>query len=343
MVKPKVTLQTIADKAHVSKSLVSKVLNKKEVRVSEQKRAQILRIANSLGYKTVIKPSTIYSENKKVIALIQPGLDFNFILRLTSTISAKVRENGYSLIILDTAEDSSLERQHLEFCFNMNFAGILINPCNNADNIDFFELLVKENFPLVFIDRYIDNRSYSFVTSKNADAMYDLTELLIKRGHESLLSIVQDESTLTNVSMERLRGYYKAIDEHGLTGYNEIIYANRNAKWQPLYSLLTSARKFSAFLINTSWDMRYFSELLNLTDYPETGNFEVGIFDDFSLTYTKFIKSRNNALINNIKYIVKQDPENMGERAVDILLEQIKKGVDIAPVHVFQDCEILKM
>ena len=41
-----VTLQVIADKAHVSKALVSRVLNNRQVRVSEEKRAQILHIAN---------------------------------------------------------------------------------------------------------------------------------------------------------------------------------------------------------------------------------------------------------------------------------------------------------
>lgn len=344
MDQPRITIQLIADKAHVSKSLVSKVLNEKEVRVSTQKRAQILKLANSLGYKSsFMKHAVVNTKNNKVIALIQPALDFDFILRMTNAISAKVRENGYSLIIWDSGEDSSIERQSLEICRSMNVAGILLNPCNNAENTDYFEMLTAENFPLVFLDRYIDNPAFSFVTSKNADAMFNLTERLIMRGHKNLLSIVQDKSTLTNVSMERLKGYYKAIDKYGLSGYNEIIYPDRNFKWQPLYSLLTSARRFSAFIINTSWDMRYFSELLNETDYPKCGNIEVGIFDDFTLPYTEMIRIQENTVVNNIKCIVRQDPVVMGECAVDILLDQIKKGVNKEPVHIFSDCDILEL
>ena len=45
-----VTLQVIADKAHVSKSLVSRIINNRPVRVSDEKRAQILHIANELDY-----------------------------------------------------------------------------------------------------------------------------------------------------------------------------------------------------------------------------------------------------------------------------------------------------
>ena len=50
MENKQVTLQTIADMAHVSKALVSRVLNNREVRVSAEKRTQILRIANELDY-----------------------------------------------------------------------------------------------------------------------------------------------------------------------------------------------------------------------------------------------------------------------------------------------------
>ncbi len=337
MQEPKVTIQMIADKAHVSKALVSRVLNGKEVRVSTQKRSQILKIASTLGYSST-KSSAANARNKKFIALIQPGFDFDLIIRMTNAITAKTNEYGYSLIIFNSCESSMLERQYLEFCINNNIGGIIVNPCNTVDNIDMYESLANDSFPMVFIDRYIDGPAYSFVTSKNADAMFNLTEYLIKRGHKRLLSIVQDKSTLTNVSMERLKGYYSAIDKHGLTGHNEIIYPDRNYQWQPLYSLLTSARRFTAFLLNTSWDMRYFYDLLNLTDYPQQGNFEVAIFDDFTMPYTEFLRNRDNALINNIRYIIEQEPEKMGEQAVDILMNRIKKGATTEPVHMFLDC-----
>ena len=42
MKRKRVTLDDIADRAYVSKSLVSKVLNNRPVRVSEEKRLEIL-------------------------------------------------------------------------------------------------------------------------------------------------------------------------------------------------------------------------------------------------------------------------------------------------------------
>ena len=47
-----VNLQFIADKANVSKSLVSRVLNNKDVRVSDEKRELIIRLAEEYEYQS---------------------------------------------------------------------------------------------------------------------------------------------------------------------------------------------------------------------------------------------------------------------------------------------------
>lgn len=46
----RVTRSDIAQRAQVSNSLVSKVLNNREVRISEAEKRLILRIANEMGY-----------------------------------------------------------------------------------------------------------------------------------------------------------------------------------------------------------------------------------------------------------------------------------------------------
>ena len=104
----KVTLQYIADKAGVSRSLVSKVLNNKPVRVSAQKRAQIIRIAQKHNYT----PQGIASEGKlpflrkkKVIGILQPELNFYFLTQLTDEIEKNLRREGYSSIIFNSHED----------------------------------------------------------------------------------------------------------------------------------------------------------------------------------------------------------------------------------------------
>ena len=114
MENKQVTLQTIADMAHVSKALVSRVLNNREVRVSAEKRTQILRIANELDY---IPSGQIFTNAanpglQKTIAFILPHLDYNFMSTMADTVTKDAYENGYSVMIFDGKNDK-IGRAHV--------------------------------------------------------------------------------------------------------------------------------------------------------------------------------------------------------------------------------------
>lgn len=136
-----VTLQVIADKAHVSKSLVSRVINNRPVRVSDEKRAQILHIANELDYMPsgeVINVSPMPKLNK-TIALILPNLESKFMSTISDTITRKAYENGYSVIVFDSREDNSLEYKYLELCHSLQVSGIIMDSFANANNKNYLK------------------------------------------------------------------------------------------------------------------------------------------------------------------------------------------------------------
>lgn len=338
-----VTLQVIADKAHVSKALVSRVLNNRPVRVSEQKRAQILKIANELDYIPSGQILTGVSSPRlnKTIALIQPNLNFQFLAQITEGVIEHAYDNGYSVIVFDSKEDSALELKYLELCHTLGVNGIILNSFANSNNRNYIEKLHEWELPVVFIDCYPNDKRFSIVSSQNRDYMYLLTESLIARGHQNILSIIQDKSTLTNVSLERLNGYYAAMDKHGLPGYNEIIYPDRDYRQQPIFSLLNSSQKFSAFIINTAWDVPNFINLIHETKYLEQNDFEIGVFDDFLIPFTEYSAGSNKNIYDKIVSVVTQRPKEIAVQSVDILIESIKKGEAFSPVQKFTDCDLV--
>lgn len=342
MKNPKVTLQVIADKAHVSRALVSRVLNNRTVRVSEQKRAQILKIANELDYipSGQLLSNTASFKLNKTLALIQPNLSFKFLALITEGIISHAYDNGYSVVVFDSKEDSALELKYLELCYTLGVTGIILNSFANSNNKKYIEKLHERNMPVVFIDCYPNDSRFSIVSSKNKDYMYLLTESLIARGHQNILSIIQDKSTLTNVSLERLNGYYAAMNQYGLAGYNEIIYPDRDYRQQPIFSLLNSSQKFTAFIVNTAWDIPNFCNLIRQTRYLENGDFEIGVFDDFMIPFTEYPSGITGSIYDKIVSIVTQHPEEIAVSAVDILIQNIKKGEAFSPVQQFMDCDL---
>lgn len=343
MEKKQVTLQVIADKALVSKALVSRVLNNRPVRVSDQKKEQILRIANELDYipSGKILQAAPLPGLGKTIALILPHLNYSFMSVLADTITKEAYKNGYSVILFDSKEDSALELKYLELCHSLRVSGIILDSFNNVSNKKYLEKLSSWKIPTVFIDCYPNDPRFSILSSKNKEAMFQLTENLILRGHQNILSIVQDRSALTNVSMERLNGYYAAMDKHGLFGYNEIIYPNRDYKQQPVFSLMNSSRNFTAFIIHTASDVQHFCELLPITKYAGRTDFELGVFDDFNIPFSEYILGTNKTIYEKIVSIISQRPKEMASGAVHLLLENIKKGDSFIPVHNFIDYDFL--
>ncbi len=91
----KVTLKQIAERADVSISLVSKVLNGKEVSVSQEKREKILQLAEEL--KGASRESGRLARSLRtpnVIALIRPYIRCDFLAGLTEEAINWANQHG---------------------------------------------------------------------------------------------------------------------------------------------------------------------------------------------------------------------------------------------------------
>ena len=345
MKRKRVTLDDIADRAYVSKSLVSKVLNNRPVRVSEEKRLEILNLANMMDYipsGKILQNDSIPKLNK-TIALFLPHLNTNFMMTLCDTITRKAYRNGYSVIVFNSIENTSLELKYIDLCYTLNVSGIIFDSYSNASNKKYLEKLEQNQIPFVFIDCYPTDTSYSFITSENKKAMKELTESLIRRGHKNILSFIQNKSTLTNVSMQRIAGYYEAMSQYNLRGTNEIIYPERDYRQQPIYSLLESSAEFSAFIIHTGDDIKHFFDLISYTKYAHRQNFEVTVFDDFDLSFTEYSSGTHKDICQKIVSIMAQRPKEIAERALDVLFGQIKQPDNFQHIQEFIDCDLIEI
>ena len=129
MKSKKITLQDIADQAHVSKALVSRVINNRPVRVSEQKREQILRIANETDYVPtgkIMNYSSGIPKLNKTIALLLPHMQYKFMADLTETITHVAYENGYTVIAFDTQENNTLEMKYMETLVKVDLSCMML-------------------------------------------------------------------------------------------------------------------------------------------------------------------------------------------------------------------------
>ncbi len=329
----------------MSTSLVSKVLNNREVRISDMKKKQILKIARECRYQPrQMKGPAPVRAHKNLIGLILPSFEFDFLTQLCNVIQQHAHENGFDIIVMNTDEDVAQERRCLEICRDCGVDGILLDSCDNHENIDQIKMLIHEGMPIVLVDRYIYDLDCDIVATNNFKGSYQLTNSLIEKGHKDILYVFHGKAMFTTVQNDRFAGYQAAMTEHGLNSIKEYIYSDRSLKYQPLYHVDNGAKHFTAIVLSTTWDFMRLFELLDLMNFSPSEKLDVTAFDLFNLPYDAMEKNKIFSRINPEITILQQDLKTMGVTAVDFLIDHIKeknRDKTSPPKQIFLDSKLI--
>jgi len=225
-VKP-VTLKDIAERASVSQSVVSTVLNERQngIFVSDGTRQNVLAAAAHLGYiarhralPSIRKPHTPrYHGRAAESHLIGVLLGRRFTGSLfTDTfygINEVLSEQGYHPLMLDTYAETyqkaaGKEAECLRYARDSGFAGVVLWHEGGPANVDLIGSL-REEMPVVAIDRRVPGVELDFVGTDNFHGAYEATQYLISRGHTRIAHLTRMEST--EAAADRLCGYQRAL------------------------------------------------------------------------------------------------------------------------------------
>lgn len=319
----RVSLQFIADEAKVSKSLVSKVLNGKDVRVSRETRENIVRLSQQYNYSPNRIAAGLRTNKTNIIGCIMPGIYTDFFAELVYSIESTAQRQGYQTVLCNTGEDITLERKYLELYRSGMFDGMIVNPSDNSANLDLFKIMKKQGFPFVFVDRHIGDIDVSYACSDGYRGGYLLTEKLLDKGHKHVLFLAHGKSRNTSVQTERFSGYEQAMKDRGLDASRVFMAGNPNVKEREIYELFSQKNRPTGIVLVSSWDINYILEVCAELSIGIPVDIEMATFDRFSVSYSN---SESIALAKNIlvpPIIAEQNTKQMGEKAVELLCENI--------------------
>ena len=195
-----VGIKDVAKRAGVSVSTVSNALNNKK-NVGDATRDKILKICEEMSYKPNVAGKGLKSGKSSTILFNFSDFDRSFYLRIINGISDYVNDNDYDLII---CTDKSCEKY-----MNSNLtAGSIILDKKMMDDV--LIRIADENYPIVVLDRIMNNSYIKSVVVNNYDPMYELTNGLIERGYRHFGFIGGPEETADN--KERYKGFRDALE-----------------------------------------------------------------------------------------------------------------------------------
>ena len=218
----KATLKDIAQRANVSVSLVSRVIGNYGY-VSREKRERVLKAAQELRYKPSVPARSLKTEQTNSIGVIISDITASFFALLVRGADDIARENGYHLIICNSDENPKKEQEHLEELWSRSVDGIIL--CPTERNIALIKNILRDNIPMVLVDRKLKSVDVPTITIDNVLGAYEGVSHLLDQGYRRI-AVIKGIPGISALE-DRYKGYRMALLDREITpedtmlGYGE--------------------------------------------------------------------------------------------------------------------------
>lgn len=211
----RVTIHDVADKAGVSVTTVSRVLNDRGY-ISTEMKEKVLKTIEELNYIPNEMARSFFSNQSKFIALIVPTTENPFFGELTFYIEKALAKFGYHLFICNSLNDSENEEKYLRLLNEKRVDGIIVG----SHNVDISEYKNYEN-QIISIERKL-TKNIPMVQSDDYNGGKLASRELISQGCTNILCVIGDKNVETPAN-DRAIGYIEEMEKNNLgTNFLEI-------------------------------------------------------------------------------------------------------------------------
>lgn len=317
------TIYEIAKLAGVSTTTVSKVINNYPD-VSDKTRKKIKKIlekenflpnaqAQGLTTKKTWTLGVVYFEDLGI------GLSHPFFSKVIEAFKKQADKHGYSLLF-GSKNDRLKNTTFLEYFKYKSVDGIAII-CSDPNDKETLEL-IESDFPIVVIDML--NESTSTVTSDNEYGCKIAIEYLFSLGHKKIAHINGTDQIDNLPSMSRMEAYKKYIKEFKLYINKDYIVNGKNFDFDSGYEGMNKLLK----LKNPPTAVVCASDKIALGAIKAVQNNGLKVPEDISVIGFDDIELAE--YVTPRLTTIRQNCDEIGKAAIDILVEQINKKEKLA-------------
>src|SRR5699024_3994267 len=209
-----VTIIDVAKKANVSKSTVSQYLNKRYKYMSLETKARINEAIEELNYIPNHVGRSLRQKKTAMIGVIVANILHNFSTQFTRGIEDICNEHGIQVILCNADDNPIKERHYIEMLKARQVDGLFVFP--TGDNHDLYEEMLKANFPLVFIDRSVDELDIDAVLIDNFKATSLAVEHFKSNVFKNMGILTTTLVNQVTTRIERIEGFKKVLSHHNL-------------------------------------------------------------------------------------------------------------------------------
>lgn len=228
MKKKAVSIRNIADELNISVTTVSFVLNgkAKEKYISKELTKKVLDYAKLINYRPNQIAQSLRTGKSKILVFMVEDISNAFFSKLARIFEDIAYEKGYKVIFCSNDNDDEKSNELISLFNFRQVDGFVIVPSPGIKET--IENLIKDNIPVILLDRFFEELNCNSVVIDNLQASFDATTHLIqnKFKHIGYITTASDQSQMKG----RLCGYEKAMLENGLISHTLQIPFNEISK-----------------------------------------------------------------------------------------------------------------
>jgi len=213
MNRKRIDIHFIAEKAGVSYTTVSRVMNNSSL-VKPTTRRKVEALIRKHDYVPDYFARGLKRKRSYTIGLIVTNITYPFYPRIIRHIEEQAFNNGFSVILCDSGGDLEREKLEIGVLLEKKVDGIIAAPVDVPDsNEDLYRRIVASGKSVVFVNNFLEDVDTDSVRLDNIEASQRITEHLIRIGHKRLGLIKDAFDRLAS----REDGFRRAHEKHGMT------------------------------------------------------------------------------------------------------------------------------
>ena len=177
-----VLLKDVAKALNLSKATVSWILSGKgeEKGFSDATIKLVKESAARMGYSPNLLARSLSLGSTHTIALIIPAIGDTFYSQMAQAVEKQAHKCGYTLIISSSESNAEKERQLIRALRAQQVDGLIIAP--SKGELSAICSMMEEHYPFVFIDRYYPELETNYVIVDNEESSCCVVSRLIGAG-----------------------------------------------------------------------------------------------------------------------------------------------------------------
>lgn len=322
------TINDVAQRAFVSKTTVSHVVNGTRF-VADETKQRVLQAIAELGYRPSAVARSLTTKRTGIVGMIVSDASNQFFGEVLRGVEDVLGPRNYGLIVCNTDEVLEREAHHLNLLVGQRVEGIIAA----ATSQRWGELAQAEakQTPLVFVDRAFEGMEGPYVGVDNRGGAYQGMRHLIESGRRRL-GIVAGFQRLSTMR-ERLAGFRQALAEHRIPLPEDWLATcplSVEAGRQATRQILTLPERPEGLFVNNNF--LALGALLALK--------ELGLRCPQDIALLGFDDHPWAAVSDPPLSVVRQPARRVGQVAAEILCALID-GREVASPHVNLECEVV--